>query len=140
MILPYLLNSLFKMLYYLLFIQNDINEYDSCIRAGQPTRSTQNPDEFREKSLIRLAQGIVSSWYSKMAALSCWQAIPYYYRSNVGWVYVQWQTICKSKDRKGSTLMLWAVLCWHPNTAREKTIEFQTPSQDIVLIFKVGLI
>lgn len=29
------------------------------------------PDEFREKSLIFLAQGIVSSWYSKMAALSC---------------------------------------------------------------------
>lgn len=37
----------------------------------QDSRSVlcKTPDEFREKSLIRqcLAQGIVSSWYSKMA-------------------------------------------------------------------------
>lgn len=39
----------------------------------QDSRSVlrKNPDEFREKSLIYLAQGILSSWYSKMAALSC---------------------------------------------------------------------
>lgn len=84
MILSYLLNSLFKILYYFLYIQNDINEYDSCIRADSRSVLRKNPDEFREKSLTCLAQGIASSWYSKMEALSCLQTIPNYYRSNVG--------------------------------------------------------